>query len=231
VLEKLKIGEVPPIYHALCCNPAKCLFLPNSLVCSERAESGRIELSSEKVQAGSGKILLTSMHSLSSAFQRSYHAIGRSFFDLLGFPDSIWIIDNFSYLDVFFSKSGHHVSRFEDSFLEKNWDFDEEIAKLVTDLVNTSAKMVGQRRLITRSLSRGVVADCFEQSKPGSIHAIMGSPGIGKSWSLIYAQQQGLLYENSCVVFCFQKKRDSLGAYSKEPFYICLENGVSFFSK
>jgi hypothetical protein len=224
VLEKLKIGEVPPIYHALCRDPAKRLFLPNTFVSSGRAESGRIKLSSEKVQAGSGKILFTSLRSLASASQRSYHAFGQSFLDLLGYPDSVWNMVDFSYLEVFFSKDGHHVSRVKDSFFEKYWDFDEEIAKLVTDLVNTSAKMVGQdlevtelpsefpvdlfngRRLITRSLSRGVVADCFEQSKPGSIHAIVGSPGIGKSWSLIYALQQGLLYENSCVVFCFQKK-------------------------
>lgn len=33
----------------------------------------------------------------------------------------------------------------------------------------------------------------------------MGSPGIGKSWTLIYTLQQALLYENACVLFCFQK--------------------------
>jgi hypothetical protein len=94
----------------------------------------------------------------------------------------------------------------------------------VTDLVNTPAVMVGHdlevtalpsefpvdllngRNLITRSLSRGVVADCFEHSKPGSVHSIVGAPGIGKSWNLIYALQQALLFENVCVIFFFEKK-------------------------
>jgi hypothetical protein len=62
------------------------------------------------------------------------------------------------------------------------------------------------RNLITFSLSRGVVADCFGHSKPGCVHAFVGSPGIGKSWSLIYALQQALLYDNACVLFCFQRK-------------------------
>jgi hypothetical protein len=45
----------------------------------------------------------------------------------------------------------------------------------------------------------------FFCAKPGSVHAIVGSPGIGKSWSLIYALQQALLFKNACVLFCFQK--------------------------
>jgi hypothetical protein len=63
--------------------------------------------------------------------------------------------------------------------------------------------------LITRNLSRGVVADCFEQSKKRHTHAIVGSPGIGKSWSLIYALQQALLFENACVMVCFQKDEEA----------------------
>ena len=49
----------------------------------------------------------------------------------------------------------------------------------------------GGHKLITRRLSRG--------------DAITGNPGIGKSWTLIYALQQTLLYENACVLLCFQK--------------------------
>jgi hypothetical protein len=62
------------------------------------------------------------------------------------------------------------------------------------------------RNLITRSLSRGVVGDCFKESMSGSVHSIVGVPGIGKSWNLIYALQQALLFENVCVMFFFQKK-------------------------
>jgi hypothetical protein len=94
--------------------------------------------------------------------------------------------------------------------------------------VNTPATMVGEdvevtkmqvtfpidetngRNLITRRLSRGVVADCFAQSKRHSIYTIVGYVGIGKSWTLIYALQQALLYENACVVTCFQKDSSAI---------------------
>ena len=76
-----------------------------------------------------------------------------------------------------------------DSLLKDDWVFKDNLSKLVTDLVNSSAKMVGHnlevtelpaafpldtktgKNLITRSLSRGVVADCFEHSEPGSTYA------------------------------------------------------------
>jgi hypothetical protein len=59
-------------------------------------------------------------------------------------------------------------------------------------------------------LSRGVVADCFNKSKRGSIYALVGSPGIGKSWNLIYALQQALLYQNACVILWFQKAGEAI---------------------
>jgi hypothetical protein len=61
--------------------------------------------------------------------------------------------------------------------------------------------------LITRNLSRGIVADCFRRSKQNSGYAIVGSPGIGKSWTLLYALQQALLYNGACVAF-FQLKSE-----------------------
>jgi predicted NACHT family NTPase len=60
--------------------------------------------------------------------------------------------------------------------------------------------------LITRRLSRGVVADCFKLSESCSNYAIVGSPGIGKSWTLLYALQQALLSNNACVVIWFPKE-------------------------
>jgi hypothetical protein len=58
--------------------------------------------------------------------------------------------------------------------------------------------------MITRRLSRGVVSQCFGETKSKSTLAIVGNPGIGKSWTLIYALQQAMLYENVCVLFVFQ---------------------------
>jgi hypothetical protein len=57
------------------------------------------------------------------------------------------------------------------------------------------------KNLISRRFSRGVVGDCFHRSEFASDYAMVGSPGIGKSWTLIYALQQALLDENVCVFF------------------------------
>jgi hypothetical protein len=129
-----------------------------------------------------------------------------------------------SYLTGFFCKDikTARVNVIDDR-LSKLWKFDDGYTKLVTDLVNEPAEMKGHdievtqmnsafqvdkqsgTNLITRSLSRGVVADCFHCSREESIHTITGNPGIGKSWTLVYALQQALLYENACVMICFQK--------------------------
>ena len=76
----------------------------------------------------------------------------------------------------------------------------------VTELLEPLDVDIGNgHKLITRRLSRGVVADCFDKSRSGSTYAITGNPGIGKSWTLVYALQQALLYENACVLLCYQK--------------------------
>ena len=81
----------------------------------------------------------------------------------------------------------------------------------VTELMNPLfVDQLNGKNLITRRLSRGVVADCFETSEKCSTYAISGSPGIGKSRTLIYTSQQALLYKNVCVLFCFQKERTAL---------------------
>jgi hypothetical protein len=204
VLSELTKGEVPPIYHALCREPAKRLFLPNTFVTPDEPESGRIELSMDKVVEGTSTIITENL-----------------------FNESIWHLDGFSYLDAFLTKGeiangGKGFHEVPDSFLHSNWEFNEYVTKMLAGLINTPAKMVGYdvevtelesdicpgllhgKNLVTRSLCRGVVADCFEHSTPGSNYAVSGSQGIGKSWSLIYALQQALLYENACAMFFFQ---------------------------
>jgi hypothetical protein len=191
--------------------------------------SGSISISAEKATARSSEIPITSPRNLWLATHRSVQAIGQKLLYLLDYQNTTWLPDNFSYLDAFFTKDGHVFTSVRDSLLEKNWEFDKETTNVVTDLVNSPAKMVvhdleltelpsafpvdmfNGKNLITRRLSRGVVADCFEHSKLGNVHAIVGSPGIGKSWSLIYALQQALLFENVCVML----ESD-----------LCLENGI-----
>lgn len=215
VLEKLKVGEVLPIYHTLCHDPMKRLFLPNTLVSEGNEHSGYIEVSAKSVEAG-----IANPESKEST------------------NDAVWDDDYFSYLCAFFDNNGQPILSFFDILIKDYWKFDRKITNVVTHLVNSPAKMVGRdlevtklpsafpldlfsgKNLITRSLSRGVVADCFENSKPGSVYAIVGSPGIGKSWSLIYALQQGLLYENACVMFCFQKRGIA---------WVCIRKGHKIF--
>jgi hypothetical protein len=72
---------------------------------------------------------------------------------------------------------------------------------------------VENRALLTRSLSRGVVSNCFGSSKISSSLAIVGSPGMGKSWTLLYALQQALLYDGACVMFIQQNRKTA---------YLCL---------
>jgi hypothetical protein len=72
--------------------------------------------------------------------------------------------------------------------------------------------------LITRCLSRGVVADCFTRSEYRTNHAIVGSPGIGKSWTLIYALQQALLFENACVMLWFQMDEKAIVCIRRNNF-------------
>jgi hypothetical protein len=124
------------------------------------------------------------------------------------------------------------------------WTFDSDLTDAVCNLVNASSVMVGHdvevtevssnlikasglkpgdlevANLITRNLSRGIVADCFRRSKESSDYAIVGSPGIGKSWTLLYALQQALLYRGACVVF-FQPKRGKA--------FVCIRKGNHVF--
>jgi hypothetical protein len=194
VMEHLNQGMVLPIFHTLCRDPNQRLFSPNATVCVDKLDSGNIQLSSHPVKAGTAGT------------------------DTVG---EISIYVDSSYIDTFFADGITARSKVNEKAF--TWEFHEPYTKLVTALVNAPASIVGEDlevtklanffevdvetgvNLITRRLSRGVVAECFEASERKSIHAIAGSPGIGKSWTLIYALQQALLYENACVVLGFQK--------------------------
>jgi hypothetical protein len=54
VLKQLSHGKVPPIYHTLCRDPEKRLFLPNTVISNGNEDSEKIEISFEKVQGGQG---------------------------------------------------------------------------------------------------------------------------------------------------------------------------------
>jgi len=130
--------------------------------------------------------------------------------------------------------NGQGVRSVTDKGLGDTWEFSQKLTDFAVQLVNTDAKMLGENiectsltsipleinardrshELLTRPESRGVVHDCFHrfQRDPdlGSVEAITGSPGIGKSWTLFYALQQALLYDGATVLFFFQKSNDAV---------------------
>ena len=196
VMQYLDQGLVLPIFHTLCCPPDQRLFPPDIGVGETDRNLYTIQLSSVPVTMGNSE------HGTQTVSEIS---MGREM----------------PYIPTFVSKTGNGNFFVKD--LNFQWKFDENYTNYITELVNAPAIMVGEdievtklvepldidrksgRNLITRRLSRGVVADCFARSEMDSTYAIVGSPGIGKSWTLIYALQQALLYENACVLLCFQK--------------------------
>jgi hypothetical protein len=106
------------------------------------------------------------------------------------------------------------------------WTFNPHWTEDVVHLVNSNATMVGEDvevtkltsafgimsfegpiNLITRRLSRGVIADLLVDAHPMTHWAIIGSPGLGKSFTLIYALQQALMNNGAFVVFSTQKNQ------------------------
>jgi hypothetical protein len=225
VLEKLQQGLVPPIYHALCRTPEKRLFDPLTKLSNEMNDSAYIQLSTDPVTAGT---LAANKGGLEKDTK-----------------DKIKRDDEISYMDSFFTPNGIPRLEVEDGASQNKWTFDADFTSHVAALVNEPAKMVGEdvevthlqstfyvdnlhgTNLITRRLSRGVVGDCFERSEAHSIYAIVGSPGIGKSWTLIYALQQALLYVNVCVLFYFSKYHEAIACIRKgNEVFVWIADGI-----
>lgn len=116
---------------------------------------------------------------------------------------------------------------------EPAWEYSEASVDFALQLLNTPADMVEQgievtklphlalveekreeTNMVTRPESRGAVASAFARiaqhsTTSGLATAITGAPGIGKSWTLIYALQQALLYMDACVIFFAQKTQSA----------------------
>jgi hypothetical protein len=200
VIDHLNRGMVLPIFHTFCRRPNARLFSPDVAVSMKIAGSEKIQLSPEEVTEG----------------ECALESVGKV-------KD---IGDEKSYIPAFFTSTGAARSAVDDS--SYCWKFNLKYTKAITSLVNTPATMAGEdievtellvpfpldetsgRNLITRRLSRGVTANCFLKSECSDNYTIIGSPGTGKSWTLIYALQQALLYDNACVILCFQKEGSAI---------------------
>lgn len=137
VLQELEAGKVPPIFHALVGNAD---LFPDGKLSASKATAGPEEV------GGSETAILRLVAS-------DY--------------------------DVFFTKDGRGKSNVRENITsDMNWEFDVQATQTAVDLVNASAEMAGEGveatqlrgtfgmegspNLITRSLSRGVVAELFQ---------------------------------------------------------------------
>lgn len=126
--------------------------------------------------------------------------------------------------------SGKAALSIKDCKLGRSWCFSRRQTDFAVELVNTHATMLGEdiectplsfisitlgpgsrMPLLTRPETRGIVAETFHRFRKkagdnGSVSAIVGTPGIGKSWTLFYALQQALHYDGASVLFFFLKR-------------------------
>ena len=197
---ELELGRVPPIFHAyVSLSAGRRLFPPSSIhvISAAAVEAGNVETISNE---GGGLV--------------------PSFIPKLSLDGE--------YEEAFFNELGEARNEVRDDGIAPNmWTFRPKMTEHVVNLVNTPAEMVGEdvevthvsysfgmvssnkTNLITRRLSRGVVADCFHLSKPESSYAIVGCPVMGKSWTLVYALQQALLYDGASSGSGIIQKLDS----------------------
>jgi hypothetical protein len=197
----LKLGVVPPVYHALVrgCDP----FGVNTSVSFDEVKAGSVTKTGDKGPE-------------------------------LKAEGNMW--------QSLFAKDGGAYEEISDEGLcPREWTFSLVKTQELTELVNTKAKMIGEDlettgmlpsvfdleyiksdkyTLFTRCLSRGVAASCFCAEPDARILAITGSPGIGKSWTLLYLLQQAMMYDNACVVFINQKTKMAL---------LCVRKGNAIF--
>jgi hypothetical protein len=119
------------------------------------------------------------------------------------------------------------------------WDYNKEVTKAVVKLISTPATMIGHgveqttiinnfgiddkengKNLLTRPESRGIVGKALTGELRETCEMV-GSPGIGKSWSLLYALQQACLFDGANV--CLFVSKDSMA-------YLFLRRGNKMYS-
>jgi hypothetical protein len=200
VSAKLQSGRVPPVFHAYC-------------ALSSTTQSRDSPGYPSALAALEGNV--SWHHRLFSLVFPILRGVLRSTVD--GIP-------------VFFDENGDARYWVVDGGMQEEWKFDTVTTTNVCKLVNADAEMTGEDMevtsigldlgvgyaldgtadyLITRRVSRGVVAEALKLP-PRATKSIVGSPGIGISWTLIYALQQALMYDGSRVLFLPSKDRWAL---------------------
>jgi hypothetical protein len=205
--ESLSIGAVPPVFHAYSLRYKRWLDI----------QKGRDDEKDDDVLLF--KLSNIATKEVTAGEAREYQ--GNYF---INYNDGGGVDE---FMSVLFDDK-EKVARLNVGELKLSWTFNPTLTTKVCQLVNARAEMVGEdvevtpvdsdfkigcvrhcskAHLITRRLSRGVVANCFSDFIPEDTRYIVGNPGIGKSWTLIYALQQALLYDGACVLFFVTRGR------------------------
>jgi hypothetical protein len=169
VTEKLKNGLVPPVFHAYCALSQRKPVTENTMGDADVSKKA-IELRADEADVRGEKILGSCPPSANmvTAGKVGVHAM---------------LDGGLTGVDSFFDSSGNARIQVRDSPRRGIWTFDELWTETVCKLLNSDAKMVGAdvevtkvdsdfnmgtvdgmstTHLITRRLSRGVVAECLK---------------------------------------------------------------------
>jgi hypothetical protein len=179
IVNDLELGYVPPVFHALV--RGKPEVDKNALLRSTNAVSGNRphETDKQSMFMGVGGKDLNSLVSDGESRELCCHDGMR-----------IW-----HYVEIHADVAAHLVNE-KAQMLGHGVEATKVTGLMGLDDFDRDATG-GPFFLLTRPESRGVVASCFAF---GATTAIIGSPGIGKSWNLLYALQQALLYDNATVL-------------------------------
>jgi hypothetical protein len=205
IIRELEMGLVPPIYHALIRGKPCFAFRRNQHIMPSGSTVVAYEFSDDASISDS-----IPLDDVGFKGENLNKAVNDKGIPLLSLPDGDY----------------------------GTWEYDQLAAVTAENLVNQRAELIGlcleatpltflfdidkikdntTKFLVTRPESRGVVACCFARQDTS---AIVGFPGIGKSWQLIYALQQALLYDGANVVLCAGKE---------ETLYLFLRRGNTLY--
>ena len=178
IMHNLEMGKVLPIFHTLCRPPNERLFRPNARVGNfyaiqrTTAPETMRECNEKEVDDVQYDVIQLSEASVTRGVctrdaDNLYKAV-------------ISLEDEKTYIPAFFNTNNTGYFCVQD--VEKRWTFSEDYTNYITELVNEPSKMAGEdievtnivsplkvddsssNNLITQSLSRGVVMDCFAKS-------------------------------------------------------------------
>jgi hypothetical protein len=215
ILDDLSIGHVPPIFHAVLMQQPCVAFRGNNTTLKHLFQI-------EEALPGHHNI-----HISKAAIKNAVpFDVGPDAFDLEGSINEngspslslVNVDDDVFYYDVGATDAVVHLVNQKAAMCGYGVESTSVIGLLDIEPVKRKNNPVSWN-LLTHPQSRGAIAACFDTELTS---LLIGSPGIGKSWSLLYALQQALLCPNAIVllyackglkIYLFLRKNDKIYAW------------------